>query len=673
MKLKDISIEDLYLFKDIKKVQILPGKRYLFEEQKLNKKENKYNSAIFLQGDEDTEPKQFTSGSSQDQSMKLSPNKESIAFLSQRGGEKEKPQLYIMPIIGGESIKYTSMPNGVHSFNWSLDGKKVIFSSRVNLEEQSDEDQVLKEKDKPQELSEVDQKVKKLRKEEAEKDKVDPRVIQKIVYRQGTSFMDDKISHFYILDLETRESNRITKGEFNYISAVLNKDGTKLYAAKQKEDGPLNDLYEFIIEEISIETKEIKELKSALGFGTNLSISPNGLWLAYDTILTTDEASTQNAEIKLLNTESGLEKIVTESVDNHAFSALFDSKTDYLYFVVDDWERNILYRYSIERETLEKVVFGDYLILSYDVDAEQGLILLNISNVKEPSKLIAYDYVYKVTKTLWESNKDWLKERTLAITEETRYTGDSQQEVQGWIIKPPNFDANKKHPLILEIHGGPHATWSPHERSMWFEFQYFAAQGYVIFYCNPQGSSGRGYDFRYIIANWGTKPANDILMGLDQAVAKVYVDENNLFITGGSYGGYMTAWIIGNDKRFKAAAPQRGVYNLVSFWSTTDITQFTKDESGAFPWEDLDVMWKLSPIAYIDKVQTPTRIIHSENDFRVPISQGEEYFASLLKLGIEAELIRYPEEGHELSRSGKPKHVQDRLEKIIDWFNRYKK
>ena len=135
----------------------------------------------------------------------------------------------------------------------------------------------------------------------------------------------------------------------------------------------------------------------------------------------------------------------------------------------------------------------------------------------------------------------------------------------------------------------------------------------------------------------------------------------------------MTAWIIGNDKRFKAAAPQRGVYNLVSFWSTTDITQFTKDETGTFPWEDLDVMWKLSPIAYVNKVQTPTRIIHSENDFRVLISQGEEYFASLLKLGIKAELIRYPEEGHELSRSGKPKHMQDRLEKIIEWFNMHKK
>ncbi|MHA1347374.1 MAG: S9 family peptidase, partial [Candidatus Heimdallarchaeaceae archaeon] len=470
MVLKEISIEDLYLLKEIKKVQILPGKKYLFEEQKLNKKENKYNSAIYLQGDEDTKPKQFTSGQSQDQSMELSPNKESIAFLSQRGGEKEKPQLYIMAVTGGESIKYTTMPNGVNSFKWSLDGKKVIFSHRVSIEEQSDEDKALEEKDKPQELSEIDQKVKKLKQEETEKKKVDPRVVQKIVYRKGTSFMDDKINHYYVLDIETKETRRITSGGFNYISAVLSKDNSKVYAAKQKEDGPLNDLYEFLIEEISIETNEVKELKTALGFGTNLSISVNGVWLVYDTILTIEEASTQNAEIKLLKIDSGLEKLVTESIDNHAFSASFDSKTDYLYFVVDDWEKNILYRYSIERDTLEKVVFGDYLIFSYDVDADQGLILLNISTSKEPSKLMSYDYVYKVTKPLWESNKNWLKERNLAITDETKYSGDKKEEIQGWIVKPPKFDANNKYPLILEIHGGPHSTWSPHERSMWFEF-----------------------------------------------------------------------------------------------------------------------------------------------------------------------------------------------------------
>ena len=134
----------------------------------------------------------------------------------------------------------------------------------------------------------------------------------------------------------------------------------------------------------------------------------------------------------------------------------------------------------------------------------------------------------------------------------------------------------------------------------------------------------------------------------------------------------MTTWIIGHDERFKAAVPQRGVYNLVSFWSTTDITQFTKEQMGYYPWENLDLLWKQSPIAYVDRIKTPTRIIHSEKDFRVPISQGEELFASLVKLGVETDLIRYPKEGHELSRSGLPKHIEDRLNRIIVWFEEHK-
>ncbi|MBY9002159.1 MAG: hypothetical protein KGD64_14660, partial [Candidatus Heimdallarchaeota archaeon] len=257
MEMKEISIKDLYLLKEINSVQILPGKRYLFEEKELNKKEDKYNSSIYLLGDEDAKPQQFTSGLSMDKSMKLSPNKEFLAFLSERGGQTEKPQLHIMPVKGGESLKYTSLVNGVNSFKWSIDGSKIVFSHRVNIAEQEEENK--KEEDK-EELSEIDAKIKKLRLDETEKKKIDPRTIQKIVYRKGTAFMDDKTSHFYLLDVESKKIDRITSGVFNYTDAVLSKDSTKLYVAKQKETGQLNDLYEFIIEEITIETKEIKEL-----------------------------------------------------------------------------------------------------------------------------------------------------------------------------------------------------------------------------------------------------------------------------------------------------------------------------------------------------------------------------------------------------------------------------
>ncbi|MCE7741096.1 MAG: S9 family peptidase [Candidatus Heimdallarchaeota archaeon] len=668
MEKKKFELDDLFSFKRVMTTKILPEKTILFEEQTMNQKENKYNSAIYTIMDQ--EPIQFTSGLSQDKSMKLSPQKDRIAFLSARGGDKAKPQIFIMPVAGGEALRYTNMKDGVGEFNWSLDGTKVVFTHRVNLEEQEDENK--KDDEKKEKLSDLDAKIKNLKEQEKEQEKLDPRVISKIVYRKGTNFLDDRLSHVYILDLDSKETTRITSGSLNYLSPFIGSNNEKIFAVKPQEKGQLNDLYEFEILEIDIESKEEKVLRVATGFGSAISLSPDGRWLVYNTLINVEFPSTENSHLKLYNTSTGLEKWVSETIDNHSFSPIFDAESTYLYFISDEWERNTVYRFNIERETLEKIYGGDSLINSYDVDSTQGIIAISVSTKENISILQTYDFVYKELKTLWKSNEEFLKEKVIAETEEIRYKGHDDVEIQGWIVKPPGFDKSKKYPLILEMHGGPHATWSPYEISMWFEYQYFASQGYVIFYCNPQGSSGRGYDFRYIIKNWGTKPEQDILKGVDQVIERGYTDKENLFITGGSYGGYMTAWIIGHDTRFKAAVPQRGVYNCVSFWGTTDVTQLMKNELGAYPWEDMKSLWDLSPIAYVDKVKTPTRIIHSETDFRVPIHQGEEYFSSLLKVGVEAELIRYPEEGHELSRSGKPKHVKDRLAKIVEWFNKYK-
>ena len=665
MEKKNIEIDDLFKLKIIKNVKILPGKKILFEEQEMKKNKNKYSSAIYLFDLQTQILQQFTSGLSKDNKMRLSPDKTKLAFVSARGNENAKPQIFIMPIDGGEALSYTNVTNGVKDYSWSLDGKKIVFTHNVNVEEKEKED-------KEEELDDIQRKVEDLKKEEIEKEKIDPRIIRKIVYRKETDFLDDRISQIYVLDLESENVERITSGIFNYSSPVLSKEQDKIYALQHKERDQLNDLYEFALMEIDIESKEEKELKTIYGFESKLVLSPNGQWIAYEEIINPEVISTQNRDLRLYNLLNREEKWVSESIDNHSSNPVFDQESNYLFFTSDEWEKSSLHRYSLQRDTLELLLTDDSIIESIDVDSEQGLIAINTSTNEDPSVLKSYDYVYKDLKTLHKSNNNWLEERNLAPIEEIKYQGYNEKEIQGWIVKPPNFEGNNKYPLILNIHGGPHATWSPNERTMWFEFQYFASQGYVVFYCNPQGSSGRGYDFRYVVKNWGTEPEQDILLGVDKTIEKGYIDKNKLYITGGSYGGYMTAWIIGNDTRFKAAVPQRGVYNNVSFWGTTDVTQFIRDEIGAFPWEDLNLMWELSPIAYVNNVITPTRIIHSENDFRVPIAQAEEYFASLIKNNVKAELVRYPNEGHELSRSGKPKHMKDRLMKIIEWFDLHK-
>lgn len=665
-KKEKIAIEDLFKLKTISRVEWRDNNRIMFEELAMNRAKNDYNSTIFQLTIGDNAVKQFTMGLTKDSNMKMNHSRDKMAFISARSKD-EKPQLFILDLSGGEGIKYTSLANGVQGYSWSLDDKKIALIHPVNVEEMQEEDEKAK-KEEQKEYDELQLKIEKLKKEEQEKKKTDPRIIKKIVYRKGTTYLTDRYQQIYLLDIESKKVERITSAEANYFSPVLSKDNSKIYATKHIEKGPLNDEALFAIVEIDVKTKKETVLKEYYSYSSSLIISPDGKYLLCQFSRTKEQLSMRNMELAIINLENKAEEWITKEYDNHAFMPKFSADSTKVYFAAHEYEKSAIYVYDISANKIEQIVSGDFML--YDYDIWEDKLALNTSTALDPSVLMLYDIKSKELIELHASNKEWLKDKTLGETIEIRYSS-SVPDIQGWIVKPPTFKEKKKYPLIVEIHGGPHATWSPYERSMWFEFQYFAAEDYVIFYCNPKGSSGRGEEFRSVYRDWGETPAKDILTGVDTVMQYPYIDKERLYITGGSYGGYMTAWIIGHDQRFKAAVPQRGVYNLISFWSTTDITNFTFNEMGAFPWDNLELLWKQSPIAYVNNITTPTRIIHSENDFRVPVSQAEELYASLLKLGVEAEFIRYPEEGHELSRSGKPKHRKDRLEKIIEWFNNH--
>ena len=210
---------------------------------------------------------------------------------------------------------------------------------------------------------------------------------------------------------------------------------------------------------------------------------------------------------------------------------------------------------------------------------------------------------------------------------------------------------------------------------MWHEFQAMAGAGYAVFYCNPRGSDGYGLEFHHSNrGDWGDGPMRDVLAGVDLLAGRDYIDGKRLCLTGGSYAGYLTAWIIGRDHRFAAACAQRGVYNLVSMRNTTDIPFFNDRETGSItPWDDVAALWNMSPISLVPNVQTPLLIEHSEQDYRVPIEQGEQLFQALKLMKKKVKMIRWPREGHELSRAGEPRHRLLRIESIIEWFNEHTK
>jgi dipeptidyl aminopeptidase/acylaminoacyl peptidase len=214
--------------------------------------------------------------------------------------------------------------------------------------------------------------------------------------------------------------------------------------------------------------------------------------------------------------------------------------------------------------------------------------------------------------------------------------------------------------------------WGPSERSMWHEWQFHSARGYAVFYCNPRGADGYGEAFQEALhASWGDVAFGDLMAGLNALLELGFVDTNRMAVTGGSYGGYMTAWIVGHTERFAAAVSQRGVYNLLSFYGTSDVPSLISDEFGVLPWDDAAFLWQQSPIAYAHNIRTPLLIFHSENDFRVPVSDGEQLFAYVRKSGGTVQMVRFPREGHELSRSGEPEHRVARLSRMVEWFDRY--
>jgi dipeptidyl aminopeptidase/acylaminoacyl peptidase len=287
-----------------------------------------------------------------------------------------------------------------------------------------------------------------------------------------------------------------------------------------------------------------------------------------------------------------------------------------------------------------------------------------------PEELVVGNVANGKTTPLTDFNKEWRAARKLVPAEKFTFKARDGVKIEAWIMPPADLKAGQRFPLILQIHGGPRTMYGEHFMQ---EFQILAGQDHGVIYVNPRGSTGYGEAFtRATINNWGGTPYEDLMDAVDEAIKRYpWVDKDRLGVAGGSYGGYMTAWIIGQTTRFKAAVPMRGVYNFFSFPLTTDIPHFTQYEFDTLLWGDPMKYWKFSPLAYADRVKTPTLIIHSENDFRAPMPDAEQYYMALRLHGVPAEFVRYAGEGHELSRAGRPDRRVDRLERIAEWFRRW--
>ncbi|MCS6909281.1 MAG: S9 family peptidase [Anaerolineales bacterium] len=670
MKKLPLSAEDLYALKSVEDPQLSPDGRYLaFVRVDVDKLGNKYDRHLWLVDltERRPTPRQFTFSAKSDFNPRWSPDSRTLAFVSTRN---EKPQIYLIAVNGGEARPLTSMPNGATNPVWSHDGRRIAFLSNVNAEERAREDSG---EEPPPPADALEAKHRSERQEYNEKQKTDPRVITRLPYRTGTEYLSDRRSHIYVIDVvEGAKPQRVTDGELDFNDISWTKDGSAIISTQSREPDHDPWLYRAVV---SVPVPGLSKQRKPFRFLTNPGleyfspqVSPDGKWIA--AVRVPDHGSWgQCTRLALIPVDGGPARSLTDEFDRHVADFAWAADSRSLYFLVNDRGDTHLYRVEVNSGRITRVIGGRRMLLAFSVD-RAGQIAFVAHTPERPADL----YLVKAgrEKRLTDFNDKLLAERIIQPIEENWHTAPDGRKIQGWLLKPLGYRRGRKYPLVVNMHGGPWVMWGPSAPAIWLEWQLHAARGYAVYFCNPRGSQGYGEEHALAIQhNWGDRVMQDVLSGVDNVVAQGFVDVKRMALTGGSYAGYLTVWIIGHDSRFACAWAQRGLYNLTSFFGTSDVPQLIEREFESYGFDNVEELWHQSPLAYVRNIHTPLAIEHQDNDWRCPPSEAEQLYAALKRLKRDVVLIRYPREGHEMSRSGEPQHRVDRLNRQVEWFDKY--
>lgn len=687
-----VLVTDMTKIKQVASVAISPdGKRAIYalrtnETNETDKLDFDYRSHLWLTDFQTV--KQLTRGTESVGGASWSADSKQITFTR---NVKGKSQIFIMPLDGGEAVQLTDLKYGANNPQYSPDGSKILFSVNVTFSELL-KDSVLnpnkklpswsveKAGFKTNDFLKTDKKVKanpdgSLEEIRAYLDKdVDDKkakVFSRLNF-QGEAVTEPEIRFNLLFVIDANEGakpQQISRRFWSFNGATWSADSKKIYAVCGRDSSQHPDREQnTAIVRMNIDGTGLQNLIAEKGISyNNPTLSPDGKmmiftlskveWLGFNQTLIANADGTNVTPI-----------VFDRAVNN--FEWTDDSK--FVYFAANSNGGIPLYRLDIATKKVEKLTDYDSGISSFDVSKDR--IVYAKTEVKNPSELYSADLLIKTPVKLSSHNDNLLKNKALSFPEKHIYVNSKGQNVEYWIMKPANFEVGKKYPLLLNMHGGPTAMWGPGENSMWHEFQYFCSQGYGIVFANPRGSGGYGRDFQFAnYQDWGTGPAEDVLAAATNAAKESWVDTARQVITGGSYAGYLTAWIVGHDHRFKAAFAQRGVYELTTFMGEGNAWRLTPNYFGGYPWDakTKDILDRESPYSYIDKIKTPLLIKHGENDLRTGPIQSEMMYKSLKILGKEVEYVRIPGATHELSRTGNIRQRIDRMLRIYEFFGRY--
>ncbi len=655
-----IAAADFEQLTQVEQPRVAPdGDRVAFV-RKTPDDEESYESTVYLAPTGGGEPQRFTISEGTDSEPRFSPTGDRLAVVSTRGAGDDRPQLWVIPTGGGEGRQVTNVAGGVSNIAWSPDGERVAFVQQVGDEEREGEHDIDAEGYEPTEP--------------------DPRVVDRTVYRSMERYFDGRRSHVYVVDLADDSVERLTEGDSDFLAPTWG-DATTLYYSQSVGDPDPDDSTAYDIVAHDLDTDTAETVHTTTGWGQQLAATADDR-VAF-TFSEPDQTSIRQTELKVLDVDAGRVTHPTGALDRtlgYATAPQWGPDGEQLYFTTPDEGAVALWTVPWDGTGPERVVREDWTSID-GVHVGEDVVAVVQSEWDHPGDLFVTTRGGGERRRLTRVNADYLDERAVSQPEELRYDpGDvvgaagngRPDDLQGWLLTPPGFDPDEQYPMVVEVHGGPHAMWTT-SGTMWHEFQTLAARGYVVFWSNPRGSAGYGESFMSAIErDWGAVTTSDVLAGVETAADRDYVDEKQVFVTGGSFGGFATAWLVGTTDRFEAAVSQRGVYDLTGFYGSTDMAyKLVEGDFDTTPTEEPAFLWEHSPTGHAHEVDAPTLLLHSEDDYRTPIATAELFHRILRKHGVETRLVRYPDEGHELSRSGQPGHIVDRIERITRWFDGY--
>ncbi|HKS25633.1 MAG TPA: S9 family peptidase [Thermoanaerobaculia bacterium] len=658
---RNITEKDLFKFVWVADPQLSPdGSQIAFVRVTVNEKKDRYDTELWLMpATPGAAARRLTNGPS-DSSPRWSHDGKTLAFL-RTPPEGKTTQIYLLRSDGGEPQALTSFARSISSIDWSPTDNALAFTAST----------------KPEDLE---------KKKDGDDEHVsDVRVINQAIYRFNGRGYNDATRHSHVWTVAASEDakpKQLTNGEFDEADVTWAPDGSRLYFTSTRVREPYYDERANALYSVPVGGGDAVKVVDAEINVNSYAVSPDGKWIAFSGTPAKPVLSHSQSDLYVVSSTPGAApKNLTTAFDNDVMSGVGGDQRaprggrgahptwsgNAVVITVAEEGRVNLKRVDAATGRIEAWTNGKQDIQSFDMAGGKTVALLSTPTMIGDLFLVGADGAFT---RLTNVNQKLFGEVTLTEPDELWLTSFDGKKIETWVQKPPDFDPAKKYPLLLNIHGGPHSAYG---YTFDHEFQWMAAKGYVVVYPNPRGSTSYGQEFANVIQyHYPGDDYKDLMASVDAVIAKGSIDTKKLCVTGGSGGGLLTNWVITQTDRFVAAAAQRDIADWATFWYTADFTLFQPTWFHKAPFEDAEDFRARSPITYIDRVKTPLMLIEGEADYRTPpAAGGEMMFRALKYRHIPTVMVRFPDESHELSRSGKPWHRVERLQHIVGWFDQW--